>query len=1002
MCGIAGLLSRTSEHSDRLMLEQMMAAVAHRGPDGEGILVDGRVGFGHRRLAIIELSAAGAQPMRCAASGRTIVYNGEIYNYLELRAELQAGGYAFQSQSDTEVILAAYHRWGPSCVERFNGMWAFAIHDQAQQVVFCSRDRFGVKPFYYLDHPKCFAFGSEIRQLLPLLETRAATRDALVDYLTFADDERGTDTFFDGVRRLAPGHNLIYQVGNGGYSIRRYYRVQERDDLRRLSSDAAGTAVRELLTDSVRLRLRSDVPVGTCLSGGLDSSSIATLAAMLLRESQSQPLAAITAVPEKSPNDESSFAKMIVDQAGLTWRRVQPDFEAFNAALPEVVRAQEEPFSTPSVCMQFFVMQEAKRQGIPVLLDGQGGDETLLGYERYMVGALSELYAGSGLRSTLRAMRQLAAHNDKLGIGSQLKFLAYFSAPSLRWARTRRRLGAAPWVPDRAEFCRKLGAPAASMFEAQRREVESGTIPHLLRYEDKNSMWHSIETRLPFLDYRLVELSLNLATEVKIRDGWTKFALRKAVQDLLPAAVVWRTNKFAFEAPDSLWLPKLRSAMIAAVTSSNLLSTLYGGAPTKVDQLPQALVWRLYIVALWEREFEVTTVTDNPRADTVASVLNARHTHRICTRCVMDGSDPEIEFDHDGVCNHCRNFAASVRDKWFPNEEGAQRLTRILDEIKTAGKGKRYDSILGLSGGVDSSYLALKLHESGIRPLVVHVDAGWNSELAVANIERIVKYCDWDLHTHVVDWEEMRDLQLAYLRSGVANQDVPQDHVFFASLYHFAIKNNIKTIFSGGNIATEEIFPGSWEGGAMDARNLRAIHRRFGRQPLSTYRTISMLDYYVYFPFLRQMRTVRPLNYMAYNKAEAVKMLEATVGWRNYPRKHGESIFTKWYQDYYLPTRFGFDKRRPHLASMIASGQLGRDEALTKLDEPLFEPGELERDIEYITKKLRISRVEFDEFMTVPLRHYSEFDTQDALLRPLKILRHLYEGATGTSLRRYS
>jgi hypothetical protein len=253
-----------------------------------------------------------------------------------------------------------------------------------------------------------------------------------------------------------------------------------------------------------------------------------------------------------------------------------------------------------------------------------------------------------------------------------------------------------------------------------------------------------------------------------------------------------------------------------------------------------------------------------------------------------------------------------------------------------------------------------------------------------------------------VDWEEMRDLQLAYLRSGVANQDVPQDHVFFASLYHFAIKNDIKTIFSGGNIATEEVYPGSWEGPAMDNRNLRAIHRQFGRQPLSTYRTISLFDFYVHFPFLRKMRTVRPLNYVVYNKAEAVKELEATVGWRVYARKHGESIFTKWFQNHYLPARFGFDKRRPHLASMIASGQLTRDEALAKLEEPLFDPAELERDITFISKKLKISRAEFDEFMNVPLRHYSEFPNQDASLKPLQLLRRVYERATGGSLRRYS
>lgn len=375
---------------------------------------------------------------------------------------------------------------------------------------------------------------------------------------------------------------------------------------------------------------------------------------------------------------------------------------------------------------------------------------------------------------------------------------------------------------------------------------------------------------------------------------------------------------------------------------------------------------------------------------------------KICSRCVMNTSDPEISFDEYGVCNHCTDFDRVALQQWFPNEEGGCRWERIAGEIKTAGSRGEYDCILGLSGGVDSSYLALKAKEWGLRPLVVHVDAGWNSELAVANIENIVKHCGYDLHTHVVDWEEMRDLHLAYLRAGVANQDVPQDHIFFASLYHFATKNGIRYILSGGNLATEGIFPNAWHGSAMDAINLRAIHKRFGERPLKRYKTISFFDYYLWYPFMKKMRTVRPLNYMPYVKTEALAELEQSVGYKPYPRKHGESLFTKLFQNYYLPTKFGYDKRRPHLSSLIVSGQMTREEALAKLEEPLYDPQELEIDIAYFCKKLRISRAQFDEFMNATPHHYTDFPTWEGRYRLLKKGQEIVERILGKRVRVYS
>lgn len=368
----------------------------------------------------------------------------------------------------------------------------------------------------------------------------------------------------------------------------------------------------------------------------------------------------------------------------------------------------------------------------------------------------------------------------------------------------------------------------------------------------------------------------------------------------------------------------------------------------------------------------------------------------------MDTSDPDISFDSMGVCSHCHQFDERAPREWFPNDEGARRWHILVTQMKNNGRGKKYDCILGLSGGVDSSYLALKVYESGLRPLVMHVDAGWNTELAVANIEAVVKYCGFDLHTHVVDWEDMRDLHLAYLRAAVANQDVPQDHIFFSSLYHFATSNKIRYILSGGNLATEGIFPSSWHGSAMDAINLKAIHSKYGERKLLNYKTINFFDYYIWYPFIKKMRTIRPLNYMPYDKAAALKELQEKLGYKPYPRKHGESLFTKLFQNYYLPQKFGMDKRRPHLASLIVSGQMTRNEAMAKLDEPLYDLAELEIDITYFCKKLRISRQQFNELMQAPTHHHSDFANWDGRYHKLKRIQTWASKLLGRDIKVYS
>lgn len=367
----------------------------------------------------------------------------------------------------------------------------------------------------------------------------------------------------------------------------------------------------------------------------------------------------------------------------------------------------------------------------------------------------------------------------------------------------------------------------------------------------------------------------------------------------------------------------------------------------------------------------------------------------------MDTSDPMITFDDAGVCSHCLHFDNVTRHQWFPGPEGAPRLATLLENVRRTGRGREYDCVLGLSGGVDSSILALRAMDWDLRVLAVHVDAGWNTELAVANIQSIVEHCGFDLHTIVLDWQEVRDLQVAFLKSGLSNQDVPQDHAFFAGLYKEAARRRIRTVLSGGNIATESVFPSSWHNSNMDARTLLDVHRRYGSVPLKTYPTIGFLDYYLVNPYIRRVKVVRPLNYLPYDRESAIRELEERVGFKDYGRKHGESQFTRFFQNHYLPERYHLDKRRPHLSSLILSGQTTRDEALDELAKPLYDEAELAADKEYFAKKLRLSPAEFEELLTAPKHEHTEFKNQDRAYAMLKGVQRLVERLSGRSVGAY-
>lgn len=352
--------------------------------------------------------------------------------------------------------------------------------------------------------------------------------------------------------------------------------------------------------------------------------------------------------------------------------------------------------------------------------------------------------------------------------------------------------------------------------------------------------------------------------------------------------------------------------------------------------------------------------------------------YRICTKCVMDTTDSVITFDADGVCDHCRTFETQIKPNWHPDAKGRVELDEMIRKIKEAGKGSEFDCIIGVSGGIDSSYLTwLAKHEMGLRPLVFHVDAGWNSQVAVNNIEKLIEHLELDLFTQVIDWEEMRDLQLAFFKSGVPHIDMPQDHAFFASMYKFALDNNVKYILTGANYSTECIRnPLEWMYFQSDILQLRDIHAQFGTRPLKTFPTTSILRHKVYLPYVKGIRVVRPLNNMPYHKEDAIRLLKEKIGWQPYPQKHFESRFTRFYESFWLPTRFGYDVRRVQFASLILTGQMTREDALKELEALPYDPATIAHDIEFVANKLGITADELMSYHRLPKKTYRDYKSQ--------------------------
>lgn len=658
MCGIAGIWhcnpSKSVSSSD---IRQMTSVLRHRGPDDEGYLfvntstgcleerrgehtvsqlqlpdvrqLNGEVpynlAFGFRRLSIIDVSPAGHQPMSNADGSLWIIFNGEIYNYLELRTELEARGHTFRTATDTEVILCAYAEWGEGCLDHFRGMWAFVIWDGRQQQLFCACDRFGIKPFYYVWDGETFAFASEIKALLQLPYIARQPNEAMIyTYLHSGGLNRTDETFFKGIKRLSPGHQLT--LSNHQLKIDCYWDLDPHHRVDPVADDSVyEQEFYELFEDSVRLHLRSDVSIGTCLSGGLDSSAIVTVANKLLFADGVTNLALVgdqqktfSACYEDKRFDEREYIEPVLSVTGAEQNYTFPTAAKLIQDMSRLIWHHDEPFLSTSIFAQWSVMELVAARGVKVLLDGQGGDELLAGYHPcfdYFWGGL----ARQG--HWLELWHELSAYRDLFG-----KSIPYLTlrtmrpfAPTALQGLARRRLNLGGTLGLNADFSRTFGRHVVEFVYRGRDplhdylyDVTRYGLPRLLRYEDRNSMAHSIEARVPFLDHQLVEYLFSLPAGQKIKRGLTKVVLRNAFREVMPDPVRLRTSKMGFVTPESSWLAnELKDWLNEIIRSESFRSRGYFNVPQIIKVIDDhmagrrdasRIIWRWINLELWLRQ----------------------------------------------------------------------------------------------------------------------------------------------------------------------------------------------------------------------------------------------------------------------------------------------------------------------------------------------------------------------------------------------------------------
>ncbi len=557
MCGIVGIVD-FRHPVDAATLIRMREALVHRGPDDAGAWIENdqtpHVGLAHRRLAILDRSAAGRQPLASADRRFVAVFNGEIYNYRELARELTALGHQFHSQTDTEVLLAAFIEWGEACVERFNGMWALAIWDDREHRLFLSRDRLGKKPLFYRWNGTQLLFASEIKALAAHPDVTCTPDETMLGRFveSFALPPAGR-TMFAGIGQLPAAHSLTLDA-HGQLQQRRYWQLDPSNQIRLKNNGEYIERFRELFDDAVRIRLRADVSVGSSLSGGLDSSLIVgTIAKLRRTESAAAGQHTFSArFPDQPLFDEGPYIDAVVAHTGVTPHTIVPRADELVDQIRQLHWHQEEPFLSSSIFAQWEVMRRARHEQTIVLLDGQGSDELLGGYAPHLAFHLYDLArtgrwwrAWNEYRAVSRRQRALHAQFD--GADQRAQMLSF----SRVWSKLRQR-----WTAKPTTLSNSAPSPRGpnGLWQRLHADLTQTCLPLLLRYVDRNSMAHGIEVRNPFLDYRLIEFAMAIPNDLKIRDGWSKWILREAGQGVLPEQVRTRTDKVAFITPEDDWL----------------------------------------------------------------------------------------------------------------------------------------------------------------------------------------------------------------------------------------------------------------------------------------------------------------------------------------------------------------------------------------------------------------------------------------------------------------
>lgn len=624
MCGISGMVATAALPRDAAapVIRSMTCALAHRGPDNTAVWMEGPVALGHTRLSIIDLSSGGNQPMTDTEGRFVLIFNGEIYNFIELRAELERFGHRFTSRSDSEVILRAYRQWGTAALDRFNGMWALAIWDREQEELFAARDRAGKKPLYYVvDANRTLYFASEIKALRAAGMRFGMNPQAVFDFLTQGTyGHLGGESFFAGVRQLPAGH-WMRRDREGVITITRYWDLPIVAESDRLPYDSAfRDRFRELLTDAVRIRLRSDVAVGATLSGGLDSS---TIVGLVDRLTGGAPLHLFTSLYPGSAHDETPYFDAVVSRLRqpIVHRVAPVEGVGWREQLFRVLQHQEEPFGDTSIFAHFHLMEAARDAGVPVVLSGQGGDELLLGYTSMVKAYLGHLLARGQVGRVMGEVNRWASTVSMRRLGA-LGAVGAHSIPLAFRDRLRARYVArlarivSPELRTRVTYQRFARDPRRSTLDNYLAQVFTRfSIPHLTHYDDRNAMAFAVEGRMPFLDHRLVDLLFTVEYDALFRDGVTKRVLRESFADVLPPIVARRRDKVGFHTPLAAWL-RADGGWVSEFMSEDRVRNLgVLDAPRYREQLRRLLagndaaaleVWRGLIVHLWADQFDVS------------------------------------------------------------------------------------------------------------------------------------------------------------------------------------------------------------------------------------------------------------------------------------------------------------------------------------------------------------------------------------------------------------